>query len=71
MKNPVIKYVEVNGDHYIVHGNNRFMASKFLKKLDELRFQKVDFPVEGTNFRNSQDVIGTLGTVRVPRYRSR
>ena len=69
--NKTIKYVEIDGVPYIVHGNNRFMAARYLGKLDELQFQKVIFPVQGTNYKTAQDVLDTIGTVRQPIYRGR
>jgi YD repeat-containing protein len=69
-ENPVIKYTIVNDKPYIVVGNNRFLAAQRLNRLNDLRFQRVDFPVAGTNFRTAQDVLDTVGTVKLPKYRS-
>ena len=49
-------------------GNNRFQAAKYLGKLDELRFKKVDPPVEGTSFRALNDV---TAEPRMPKYRGK
>ncbi|WP_163836658.1 RHS repeat-associated core domain-containing protein [Spartinivicinus ruber] len=71
IENPVIKYVEIEGVPYVVHGNNRLSAAKYLGKTDQLEFQKVGFPVEGTNFNSIEDVLSTIGAIRQPKYRGR
>ncbi|MGO1069545.1 RHS repeat-associated core domain-containing protein [Lysobacter sp. CA199] len=69
IQNPVIKYVMVDDVPFIVVGNNRFLAAKQLGKLDKLLFQRVDFPVSGTNFNTAKDVLDTVGNVKPPKYR--
>ena len=70
--NPNIKYVEINGEAYIVHGNNRVRAAQYLNRMNELKFQRVDFPVEGTNFKTPQDVLEAASQNTKPlRYRGK
>ena len=38
-------------------GNNRARAAELLGKSNELIYNKVDFPVEGTSFKTPQDVL--------------
>ena len=72
IKNPVIDYVEINGEAYIVKGNNRVRAAEYLGKNKELKYNKVDFPVEGTNFRTPQDVLeASTQNLRPPKYRGK
>lgn len=71
LKNPVIKYVTIGGENFIVLGNNRVLAARHLKITDQLVFKKVKFPVKGTNFNTPKDVLDTIGNVRLPRYRGR
>ena len=61
----MIKYVEFEGDNVIVIGNNRYMAAKHLGILDQLRFERVEFPVPGTNFETPGDI---PRFVNPPRY---
>ena len=72
IKNPVIDYVEINGEAYIVKGNNRVRAAEYLGKNKELKYNKVDFPVEGTNFKTPQDVLdASTQNLRPPKYRGK
>lgn len=41
-----IKYVEVNGDKYVVDGHHRLLAAKMLG-LDKLPIQQVSLPYSG------------------------
>ncbi len=68
-QNPVIQYTVVDDEPFIVVGNNRFLAAKRLGLLEDLSFQKVNFPVRGTNFNTAEDVLNTIGAVRLPKYR--
>ncbi len=68
--NPNIKYVDINGEAYIVHGNNRVRAAKYLNRENELKYHKVELPVEGTNFKTEHDVLEAASqNTKPPRYR--
>lgn len=67
---PVIKYTLINETPYVLVGNNRVMAARDLGRLDELRFQRVELPLAGTNWNTAQDVLN-VGYVRQPMYRGR
>jgi RHS repeat-associated protein len=67
IQNKVITYVEIEGLDYIAIGNNRYMAAQRTGALDQLRFQKSDFPVPGTNWYTAQDILDASGTVKMPK----
>lgn len=67
IQNKVITYVEIEGLDYIAIGNNRYMAAQRTGALDQLRFQKSDFPVPGTNWYTPQDILDASGTVKIPK----
>jgi hypothetical protein len=71
INNPLIEYVVINGENYIVRGNNRYLAAQFTSRVDELVFREVKFPVEGTFFKVPNDVLDTIGTIKPPKYRGR
>lgn len=54
-ENPVINYVVIDGENYVVWGNNRLTAARKLGKTRELLFQEVKLPFRG--FRDAADVL--------------
>ena len=69
--NPKVKYVIIDDKPYTVVGSNRVQAAKQLGRMDELRFQKVEFPVDGTNYYTPEDVLNDWANKRRPKYRGR
>lgn len=65
---PIIQYTVVDNMPYVV-GSNRLLAAKQLGIVDQIKFQKVDFPVNGTNFNTVKDVLDTVGLIKPPKYR--
>lgn len=55
IQNKIIKFVKVNGENYIVEGNNRLRAARKLGKAAELVFKQVQLPIAG--FKTATDVI--------------
>ena len=55
LKDKVIEYVEINGQKYVVRGNQRLQIAEDLGKADQLSFKKVELPFLG--YRNKADVI--------------
>ncbi len=67
----IIKYVAIDGEIYIVHGSNRYLAALEARRLNELKFLKVTFPVEKTHFCTNQDVLDSSISSRQPRIKKR
>ena len=59
LKDKVINYVEIDGEKFVVNGNNRLIAAKRLGITDQLRFQKVNLPFRG--FNSAADVFQANG----------
>lgn len=66
VKDPVIHFVEVNGQKFNVDGNGRTLVAETLKIQDQLRAQKVEPLFK--SFRTRKDVLS--GSIDVP-FRNR
>ena len=72
LQNPRITYTIINGERYILHGNNRLLSTKHLGQTGKLSFNVTTLPARGPNgttFRTVQEVLDGASKVRLPRYR--
>jgi len=45
------------------------MAAEVLGRMDELKFQKIEFPVPGTSWNKPQDILNASWAVSRPKVR--